>query len=208
MPARQHGQGLIAGILLAAGEARRFGSNKLLQRLPDGRSIGEASGACLKSGVDIGFAVVRPADALLARTLAGVGLTIVAAPADSAEAGMGSSLACGVAAAGDAAGWVVALADMPFIQPATVAAVSAALRAGAPLAAPFYNRRRGHPVGFSAGYRDELLALTGDTGARRLLERDAARLVAVEVADPGILRDVDLPADLPRPLAGPHRDGR
>jgi molybdenum cofactor cytidylyltransferase len=56
--------------------------------------------------------------------------------------------------------------------------------------------RRGHPVGFAASCRDELLGLTGDAGARGVLQRHAAEVVAVEVDDPGILQDVDTAQDL------------
>ena len=71
-----------------------------------------------------------------------------------------------------------------------------ALRAGAPAAAPCYGARRGHPVGFSAQLRSQLLALDGDTGARAILQRLSDRLVRVAVDDPGILVDIDRPEDL------------
>ncbi|NIR61750.1 MAG: hypothetical protein GWO02_20815, partial [Gammaproteobacteria bacterium] len=58
--------------------------------------------------------------------------------------------------------------------------------------------QRGHPVGFAARFRDELLACRGDTGARVLLERQAERLVTFATDDPGVLADVDTPADLER----------
>ena len=54
--------------------------------------------------------------------------------------------------------------------------------------------RRGHPVGFSAELFSELLSLTGDEGARRLLARYPA--VGIEVDDPGALMDIDTLADL------------
>jgi molybdenum cofactor cytidylyltransferase len=108
--------------------------------------------------------------------------------------GTGASIACAVRATPWARGWIVALADMPAIEPDTVQAVRAALLAGAESAAPFHRGRRGHPVGFGAACRAELAALDGDEGARAVLARHPpARL---EVDDPGILFDVDTPADL------------
>ncbi|HVL37716.1 MAG TPA: NTP transferase domain-containing protein, partial [Burkholderiales bacterium] len=92
----------------------------------------------------------------------------------------------------------VALADMPFVRPSTIAAVREALAAGAPLAAPYFRSRRGHPVGIAGGFHRELVALRGDEGARRLLA--AHRVRKIPVGDPGVLRDIDTPADLAPPV--------
>ena len=115
--------------------------------------------------------------------------------ADAVE-GMGHSLAAAVRAAGDASGWVVALGDMPRVATHSIEAVVAALNAGARIAVPTHRGQRGHPVGFAASCRAELLALRGDAGARGLLQRYAAEVVSVEVDDPGILQDVDTVDDL------------
>jgi molybdenum cofactor cytidylyltransferase len=111
---------------------------------------------------------------------------------------MGHSLVCGVRALTHAAGWIVALADMPRVRPETIATLVARLRAGARIAVPVWDGRRGHPVGFSASCRDELLALRGDSGARALLERHAADVVRVPVDDPGVVQDVDTLEDAAR----------
>ena len=111
---------------------------------------------------------------------------------------MGGTLAQVVAAApANTSGYIIALADMPFIHPDSIRAVAAALQGGATLVAPAYRGQRGHPVGLAASYRDELLALQGDAGARDIIKRDAAQLRLIEVNDPGVLRDIDTPADLP-----------
>ncbi|HJW03191.1 MAG TPA: nucleotidyltransferase family protein [Azospira sp.] len=187
----------LAAILLAAGSARRFGSDKLLASLADGTPVALAAARAIQAGMPSGallVAVIRPEQTALATLLQEAGWQPVA----SAEAalGMGHSLAAGVEASREAAGWLVALADMPYLQPASVAAVAAALSADAPLAAPGYRGQRGHPVGFGAAYREELQALSGDAGARHLIQRDRARLRLLEVDDPGVLQDVDTPADL------------
>jgi molybdenum cofactor cytidylyltransferase len=109
---------------------------------------------------------------------------------------MGASLACGVEASAEAAGWVVALADMPWIEASTIRRVADAIAAGASLAAPCYRGERGHPVGFAASHRAALLALGGDEGARAILSRAGASLLRVDVDDPGVLRDVDTAGDL------------
>ena len=119
---------------------------------------------------------------------------------DNASEGMGASLACGVRAAGRADGYLVALADMPFVRPSSIAAVRDALAGGAALAAPYFRSRRGHPVGISGAFFEELVALRGDEGARQLLAREGARLQKLPVGDAGVIRDIDTPEDLAPPV--------
>jgi molybdenum cofactor cytidylyltransferase len=109
---------------------------------------------------------------------------------------MASSLVCGVRANRRAPGWLIGLADMPAVPMTAIAGVRDALSAGASLAAPSRDGMRGHPVGFASHYRDELLALQGDNGARRLLERDRSHVVDIRIGDAGILADIDVPGDL------------
>ena len=189
----------VAGILLAAGSSRRFGSNKLLAPLADGTPLAAAAARQLNAAVPEAVAVLRPGDAELAAVLAAQGLRIVECA--QAEYGMGHSLAAGVAAAGTADAWLIALADMPAIKDSTLAVLVAQLAAGSALVAPFHNGQRGHPVGFASGLRTELLSLTGDTGAREILVRHAPSLTRLDVDDPGILIDVDTPRDLRRATA-------
>jgi molybdenum cofactor cytidylyltransferase len=86
---------------------------------------------------------------------------------------------------------------MPFIRPETVGRVVAAL-ADSALVAPYYQGRRGHPVGFGRRYFSSLVELAGDVGAQALLVRDAPLLQRLAVDDSGVVRDIDLPADLQR----------
>jgi molybdenum cofactor cytidylyltransferase len=184
----------IQTLLLAAGAGRRFGADKLAARLPDGTHVGVAAARnLLAAGADV-LVVVRAGDAGIGPMLAGLGVRLVGCA--EAELGMGHSIACGVRASADADGWLVALADMPWVRPASIAAVAAALAGGAAIAAPLLAGRRGHPVGFAAGFRQQLLGLSGDTGARALLAGWPDCIVGVPVDDPGVLRDVDMPADL------------
>jgi molybdenum cofactor cytidylyltransferase len=84
---------------------------------------------------------------------------------------------------------------MPFVAQSTLAALRDAVQAGAGIAVPVHGGRRGNPVAFGAVHLDALLAMHGDQGARRLLR--AHPVDEVSVADPGILQDIDTPADLP-----------
>jgi len=139
-------------------------------------------------------AVVRPRAQKVSQWLREAGCRTVICR--NAAQGMGTSLAAGVRAAGEADGWVVALADMPFIRPETIRRIARALEEGAAIAAPACGGERGHPVGFARRFRDDLLALRGDEGARQVLNAYPDWITLYETDDRGVLRDVDVPGDL------------
>lgn len=186
---------MIQGILLAAGASRRYGAPKLLQARWQGEPIAQVAVRNLLQVLPDTIAVVADQRAPLAELLRRCGARTVL----NAEPGrgMGSSIAAAVAASTDASAWVIALADMPWLHPASIAAVVEALAAGAPLVATRHRGRRGHPVGFAAQYRAQLLQLDGAPGARAILG-NAHALREVDVDDPGVILDVDTPADLKR----------
>lgn len=189
----------IVGLLLAAGTATRFGSDKLRHPLPHGVPIAVQAARALKSELARVVAVVRPdADALFASLKAESCEVVVC---DNASQGMGVSLACAARAAGEAGGYVIALADMPFLRRTSIAAVRDALAKGAPLAAPYFRARRGHPVGLARTFLQDLLALRGDEGAKQILAANEQELVKIPLGDPGVIRDIDTPSDLLPPLA-------
>ncbi|WPB58493.1 NTP transferase domain-containing protein [Xylophilus sp. GOD-11R] len=114
--------------------------------------------------------------------------------------GMGETIAAAVRATRQAAGWLVLPADMPLISPQTIRQVADAIARGAEAAQPVMGGQRGHPVGFAAGNGEILRAMRGDEGARFLLAtiRQIGKAEEIEVDDPGILEDIDTPADLER----------
>jgi molybdenum cofactor cytidylyltransferase len=182
----------ITGLLLAAGAGRRFGGSKLLAPL---NGLPLLVHACRSlASCDRIVAVVRDGDEETHRLLQqdGVRMVINRSP----DHGMGRSIAVGVAASGDSGGWCILPADMPFIQPRTTRVIVEALRNGAALAAPYHQGQRGHPVGFGRAFKEDLLQLHGELGARVIVEKNGERLLRLELDDPGILMDVDRPEDL------------
>jgi len=186
--------GAIVGVLLAAGASQRFGANKLTQCLPDGELVAVRACRHLLAGTDGVLVVVRPGSEALAAQLQAIGAQVRVC-ADASQ-GMGTSLAFGISACSEADGWVVALADMPWIAPATIIKVADSLRSGALIAAPLWQGQRGHPVGFSGVLGGELAALHGDTGAKALIQSHQEQLHLVDCNDPGVLWDIDRPDDL------------
>jgi molybdenum cofactor cytidylyltransferase len=191
------------GLLLAAGTGSRFRASagrddvdKLLSVLPDGRTVCAASAAALRAVVPYVLAVTRPGAPALRAALEEAGCVVLEAP--QSMRGMGASLAAGArlllgtVRESPPRACLVALADMPWIKVATLAAVRDA--AGSGIVAPFHAGQRGHPVGFAWDLLPEMAQLDGDAGARALLARHGVRGVPCD--DPGILRDVDTPADL------------
>ncbi|CAN5874739.1 nucleotidyltransferase family protein [soil metagenome] len=195
------------GILLAAGQGRRFDAsgrrNKLLQLLPSGVSVACRSAQTLLAVLPCSLAVVpaHPNSDELAQVLAATGCQItryqsaVAIGSAVAQEGMANSLVHALRQTpASCTGWVIALADMPYVQAETIAAIVLALQGGAGIAVPLYQGRRGNPVGFSRQYLPQLLALQGDQGARGLLK--SLPVTEVEVTDAGIFRDIDVREDL------------
>lgn len=190
----------VGGVLLAAGRSERFGGAKLHALLPGmpsgGITVGIASCRALLAALRRVIVVVRSGDAALADLLTREGARVVVA--ERADDGIGSSLAAGIAASTSEHGYVVALADMPWIAPATIRLVAQAIVDGASIAAPAHRGLRGHPVAFSSKHRDALLALRGDEGARSIVEAHRDDLVLIDVDDAGVLDDIDTPNDLQR----------
>ena len=191
----------VVGVLLAAGRSERFGGDKLIAPLRHsdgdveaGTPLGVAACRHLVVALVEAIAVVRPSDAVLADLLASTGARVIRCA--NANDGMGASLACGVRATSDADGWVVALADMPWIRPATIKALADALAKGADIIAPSYRGTRGHPVGFSKRHYAQLVALRGDEGARAIVAANRAGVDLVATDDAAVVRDVDTPAQL------------
>lgn len=189
----------VCAVVLAAGEGSRFqaiagqGQSKLLAQCigRDGseRSVLEHVLVNLQGVVDRIVLVTRPDLTQVAAMALQFNCEIV----QLASAGMGDSIACAVAAAADHDAWLIVLGDMPFILPQTLRNVVASLRCDS-ISVPVLGGESGHPVGFGRQYGLALQVLSGDQGARRLFSE--GRVQRIEVDDPGVLWDVDVPERL------------
>lgn len=187
----------IVALVLAAGRGLRFGSDKRQARLPDGRSLLQAVVQTqLAAGHEVRV-LLRPGDAWGQALCDEWCVTWQEVP--DADQGMGRTLVAGLrallAAPGEpVAAAIVALADMPAVQVATVQALSQAFRFDGRPAWPWHAGRPGHPRLLPRSSWSALLDLSGDAGARERL--DWSQATRVEVSDAGILVDVDTPGDL------------
>jgi molybdenum cofactor cytidylyltransferase len=198
-----------AVIVLAAGRGVRFAGHphKLLQPFGSSTVLGTTLRHVLESQLPMLVVATEPVAAEVARQVAGRDMLTLPV-AGAAGTGMGLSLAAGVAARADAGGWLVLPGDMPLVRPDTLRAVADAV-AQHPVVFAQHQGHRGHPVGFSPELYSELVHLTGDEGARRVLARYPSQ--GVEVDDAGVLLDIDTEEDLaaaaarPMPLGGHAR---
>ncbi|WP_293906789.1 NTP transferase domain-containing protein [Phenylobacterium sp.] len=187
----------IAALVLAAGAGSRFGGGKLLAPF-QGAPLLHAALAAARAAPVGSITVVTGADAALVAAAARAfdpTIRLVHA-ADHAE-GMAASLRAGIASLDDdAAAAFVFLGDMPRVPHAVLAPLAQAVAAGAAASAPVFQGRRGNPVVLARALFGEVAALTGDVGARPILQRLGAGLALVEAPDDGVLFDVDARADL------------
>ena len=178
-------------IVLAAGSGKRFGADKRKARMKDGRSLLETTLSSIPDTIPHRILVLKAGDEELATAHPDWQI----ATANDPDSGMANSLSCGISLAAHWDGALIALADMPYIQPATYSQIRTALLEHE-IVIPCYQGQRGNPVAFRNKYFEEIKSLSGDQGARSLLQRYAASCHALELADAGIIRDVDNPESL------------
>ena len=184
-------------IVLAAGRGARFSaaSHKLAAVFGESGVLATTLRHAIASQLHV-VVVTTPAFAELARSSVAARDVVVLPEVGSdpqTGLGMGHSIAAGVSVRPHAGGWLVLPGDMPLVQPATLQAVARELDHH-PVVYAQHGGRRGHPVGFAAELYSELVGLTGDEGARRLIAQYPA--FGIELDDPGILIDIDTADDL------------
>jgi molybdenum cofactor cytidylyltransferase len=183
---------VIAGIVLAAGLSRRMGRPKLLLDWGGKSVIRRVVEQVMAQGVDEVIVVVGHEAAAIRRALSSLSVRFVQNPRP--EAGQASSIACGVSAlAPGAEAALIVLGDQPALPPEIIPRLLQTFtQSGKSIVAPAYRGVQGNPVLFAASVFPELLSLTGDLGARSVVEKVPARIAAVPF-------DLPMPADLDMP---------
>lgn len=184
-------------VVLAAGRGSRFAGpvHKLAQPLGQASVLGQTISHAIESHLPVVVVTTHALAAEAARWVARSDLVLLpeVGAGGNEPLGMGFSIASGVAARPHASGWLVLPGDMPLVQPDSLRAVAQAL--GEHLVVYAQHRgRRGHPVGFAAELFSDLVQLSGDEGARRVMARYPS--FGLELDDAGVLTDVDTVADL------------
>jgi molybdenum cofactor cytidylyltransferase len=191
---------MICAIVLAAGESRRMGSHKLLLPFGSTTVIAHIVDQLLRSVVNKVLVVVGHDEERVAEQLPGSSVEVVTNP--NYKAGMLSSVRCGLQALPQECETVmVALGDQPAITSELVDEMVRLFSAtDKGILVPLYRGRRGHPLLFSARYRDEILTRYDDVGLRGLLRAHPDDVLDLEVSTPAVLSDMDYPEDYRREL--------
>ena len=180
-------------IVPAAGRGERFGGAKLAADVGGEPMLARVVETLLEGGAMEVVVVAGPHSFVPPAATADSRVRVVVNP--DPDRGMFSSIQVGVAAAsGDPL--LILPGDMPFVRPATVARVIEAYDRHRMIVSPRVGGRRGHPIALPASRRLELLGAPPDATLADLLRGREAERLAVDVDDPGIVRDVDVPADL------------
>ena len=185
---------MIAAVVLAAGLSRRMGQAKLLMKVGGRAIIRYAVESVLAGGVDSVWVVTGPDVEPIEAALAGIEAQIAVNPAP--EEGQAGSVRAGIAALPPSVDSVlIALGDQPLLAPSIIPALLAARRTSPKLiVAPRYRDGQGNPVVFKREIFPELLRLTGDQGARPIIQKEPTRVEWVELDLP-MPPDVDTPDD-------------
>ena len=192
----------IAAVILAAGRGRRAGGPKATLRIGAATFLDRAVALMTRPGTD-GVVVVLGHQASRVRAEAALPADAIVVVNEAWEDGMLGSVVAGLdAAEADGADAVLLHpVDHPLVDEATVDRVIEALRAGARIAVPGYEGRRGHPGGFARGAWAALRAAPPSEGARFVLASHPEWIVHVE-GDPGCLAGIDTPEDYQRLIGG------
>ncbi|WP_159350778.1 NTP transferase domain-containing protein [Roseomonas harenae] len=184
----------VAALVMAAGRSRRMAPlNKLMVADKAGQAmITRVVDNALASRARPVLVVTGHERDRVEEALAG--RPVLTTHADTYAEGLSASLKAGIAALPpDVEGVLVLLGDMPLVSPAMLDRILAAFdpEEGRAIIQPTFRGKQGNPVLWGREFFEEILAITGDVGARYLTGRHGDRLFNVEMADDGVLRDFD-----------------
>jgi molybdenum cofactor cytidylyltransferase len=189
---------MIYGILLAAGTSSRMGQPKQLLKWRGQLLVRHVATQALASKI-AGLIVVLGAGAPNVRAaLTGLDGPIHLVENPDFASGQASSVRSGLAALPSAAsGALVLLVDQPLVSPMLINRLleQSSARPDAVAVIPRYQAQRGNPVILARSIFTELGQLTGDSGARTVLERYRERVMMVDLDDPAVITDIDTPEE-------------
>lgn len=187
----------VAALLLAAGKSSRMGANKMLAEIDGKPMVARTAQRLLSSHA-------RPIIAVLGNMADAVDEALGRLPVERVNNpdfadGLSTSLKRGLAAlSADVDGVVVCLGDMPLIAGRDLDRLIAAFNPleGRAIVVPTRRGKRGNPILWSRQFFAEMMALSGDSGARKLIDEHADLVAEIEMDSDSILIDIDTPEAL------------
>lgn len=187
----------IAGLVLAAGQSRRMGENKLLADVDRQAMIVRTVKAVLASSVKPVFVVTGHQHAAIETALKGLPASLIHNP--HFANGLSTSLRAGISALPpNTEGALVCLGDMPSVTADQIDRLVAAFdpAESRAICVPTFKGKRGNPVLWSAEFFPEMMTVAGDTGAKHLIGTYAEAICEIEMPDDAVLADIDTPEAL------------
>ena len=177
----------IAVILEAAGDSKRFGSNKLLYVMEDGRPmIASILDAVRPLGIYKKIIVTQYDE------VADLASDFVVVRNDRPDLGISRSMQLGLQAAGDADAYMFCVCDQPGLTTATLEKLIETYKKGtAGIISLAWEGKMRNPKIFSSLYREELMKLEGDTGGRQIIDAHKKDLLLVEAENEDEVKDID-----------------
>ncbi|HHX50890.1 MAG TPA: nucleotidyltransferase family protein [Clostridia bacterium] len=186
---------MVVALILAAGRSRRMECLKQLLPVGNGTLLGETIRKFMEASPAGIYVVIGHEAPLIKGRLSSMEVNWVENP--YYREGMSSSIREGIRALpGETGAVLLALGDLPLVQPGTIRKlINLFLNSRSELVVPIHQGRPGHPVLFGKRYFKDLEKLTGDKGARDLIQANKEKALFLEVEDPGIYYDIDTGRD-------------
>ena len=181
-------------LVLAAGRSYRFGSDKRVALLNDGRALLHTTlSSAIASGLPVRVCLPYKNEEIIEQSQRLGVDKIINCP--RSDRGMGFSLAESVSRCYDWEGLLVILGDMPFVKTETYLTLANAVSDDA-ICIPVFEGNPGNPVAFGRSFFSSLEKLDGDVGAKNIVQANTQSVIEISVSDKGILIDIDTPDDV------------
>lgn len=189
---------MIPAILLAAGKSERMGRPKQLIEFGGKTFVRHSIDNLLGSGIDQVVVVTGHREEAVRDAISSCPVRIVHNP--RYESGMSTSIKAGIEALPpDCVAFLLALADQPLVDSATISKLLAEYRKTRPAAlVPTFNRRKGHPIIISTALIAEIVGMDDETGLKQVLDLHKSSILLLAVDTDSVLVDFDYPGDLKR----------
>jgi molybdenum cofactor cytidylyltransferase len=189
----------IAGLILAAGCSSRMGDeNKLMMPFQGKPMLKHVVNASLNSNMTQTFVVVGHQSSEIKNLVQSDDIQCV--ENEQWETGMASSIVAGISQLKQFDGFLILLGDMPLVTPELINEIIFHGSADK-IVIPIKDGLHGNPVFFGSKFRDELLTLYGDSGAKKVIQDNLLSMIKIEIQSNTIFKDYDTKESL-EPVAG------